>query len=236
MESRLGLSGSDRSRRGNGAATIAQTLRSILAQQAIPSLRVVIAVNGTTDATETIARRPPQCFARRGWEYDVITTPPGRANAMNAAEVMLGLGDRFYVDQDAVLSRNAVAAVGEALADGRGVHFATPQLCLARSASWIVRNYYAVWERLPYVRDAPVTVGVYAVSAVGRQRWGAFPAIHSDDKFARLHFSASERRRVPEAFYTVRPPDDLHALLAAPTRGRPRERRSRAAIPRTDGP
>ena len=106
------------------------------------------AVNGPTDSDCDDRLTPSAAVpARRGWEYDVITTARGRTNAMNATEVMLGIGDRFYVDQDAVLSRNAVAAVGDALAAGRGVHFATPSLCLARCASWLVRNYYAVWER-----------------------------------------------------------------------------------------
>jgi hypothetical protein len=58
-----------------------------------------------------------------------------------------------------------------------------------------------------------VTIGVYAVSAAGRRRWGRFPELHSDDKFVRLHFEPSERRCIADVTYTVRCPASIAEMV-----------------------
>ena len=96
---------------------------------------------------------------------------------------------------------------------GSGIHFASPRATVAESPSRLVRAYYSTWERIPYVRDSPVTIGVYTVSASGRQRWTRFPELHSDDKFVRLHFEPSERRCIDDVTYTVRCPASIGEMV-----------------------
>jgi hypothetical protein len=43
--------------------------------------------------------------------------------------------------------------------------------------------------------------GLFAVNAAGRNRWGAFPDIISDDTFVRLQFMPDERVGVPAPYY-----------------------------------
>jgi hypothetical protein len=42
--------------------------------------------------------------------------------------------------------------------------------------------------------------GLFATNAMGRARWGAFPAIISDDTFIRLNFTPTERIQVPAPY------------------------------------
>ncbi len=122
---------------------------------------------------------------------------------------------RVFLDSDAVVSENAMSELATTLAPGTGIHFAAPRLALARSSSLATRSFFRIWQALPYVRDSPVTCGIYAVSAEGRRRWSTLPALHSDDKLVRLHFRPEERLVVSSATYTVDPPYGLRALVSA---------------------
>ncbi len=55
--------------------------------------------------------------------------------------------------------------------------------------------------RLPFVQGGAVGAGLFAVNAAGRARWGDWPAIISDDTFARVNFSPAERTEVPAAYH-----------------------------------
>ena len=81
---------------------------------------------------------------------------------------------------------------------GSGVHFAVPRLVIVPSPSRATSAYFRAWGRLPYVRNSPVTYGVYAVSAEGRRRWSELPLIHSDDSSS-TSFVPAERRVVFDA-------------------------------------
>jgi hypothetical protein len=65
------------------------------------------------------------------------------------------------------------------------------------------------------VTAAPVTIGAYAVSAAGRLRWGAFPSLHSDDKFVRSQFHRDERQTLDDCSYEVLLPASLSELVRA---------------------
>jgi hypothetical protein len=178
-------------------------------------VRVVVAVND--ERAESFARavelRP--LLTAAGVDCEVIRTAPGRSAAIRAADRLLGRHPRLYLDQDAVLSANALGKLAAILAPGSGVHFAAPSLRLAKPSSRSSRAYYRVWRELPYVLRSPVTCGAYAVSAAGRDRWTELPVMHSDDKWVRWHFAAHERRVVAGATYEVVVPEGLRALIRA---------------------
>lgn len=113
-----------------------------------------------------------------------------------------------------MLGQGALAAIAESVQGGR-VHFAVPSLVLPFLRSPVSRAYYATLLRLGYVAAEPVSMGVYAVSGAGRCRWSSFPRIHSDDKFARLHFTPEERELVAAATYTVSLPDGVGQITRA---------------------
>jgi glycosyltransferase involved in cell wall biosynthesis len=203
----------------DAACDLPATLDALAAQNIPPdvSVHIVVAVNATSDETSAIAEKYAPLFAERGIGYRVIETAPGRARAFNEAERLLPTGPRLYLDQDAVLSPNALADLAAALErSGGAVHFVVPQLRLPALRSIAARCYYRTFLHLPYTRTSPVSLGAYAVSTSGRRRWDAFPdGLHSDDKFVRLHFEPAERSLLTSVFYTVALPDGISAIVRA---------------------
>lgn len=205
----------------NGEHRLGPTLTALAGQVPLaPRTRahIVVAVNGSTDRSAATAQRHAGKIASSAadLDYTVLETRPGRANAFNEAERLLPPGPRLYLDQDAILADNALAALAAALT-GKGPHadFAVPQLRLPALHSIAARAYYRTFLRLPYTRIAPISVGAYAVSAAGRERWSQFPALHSDDKYVRLQFDPPERTLLTETWYTVSLPDSAREIVQA---------------------
>lgn len=199
----------------HGAATLSRSIGSLAGQRHAGGVDVVVAVNDGRADTFAEAERLSGVLRETGASCRVIRTAPGRSEAINAAEALLPRGPRFYLDQDAVLSPGALAAVADLLAPGSGVHFAAPRVEFAGCPSRLSHAYYEVWRELPYVALSPVTVGVYAVSARGRERWARFPAVRSDDKWARLQFAPHERAVVANVSYEVLVPSGARELVRA---------------------
>lgn len=209
----------------DGEARLGATLAALAGQDPLPAkppsaprlrTHVVVAVNGSSDGSARTAERFAEDFAHCGAEFTVVETRPGRAAAFNEAERLLAPGPRLYLDQDAVLATNALAVLADVLGgDHPRAEFAVPQLRLPALRSAAARAYYRTFLRLPYARMAPVSLGAYAVSAAGRSRWEQFPAVHSDDKFVRLHFAPRERILLADTWYTVALPDSARAVVQA---------------------
>ena len=133
---------------------LSATLHALVNQNGVDSLRTIVAVNNCTDDTAGVASGWCRRFHDRGWEYDVVHAPVGKAAALNAAEATMAPGIRIYVDQDAVLSPDTVRLLVETLREGTGIHFAAPRPRVEASRSPLVRSYYSTWEQLPYVRES----------------------------------------------------------------------------------
>ena len=175
-------------------------LFSALSLEATPDLRIVLSLNGCRDGSRSLCGAFSGQLSSSGVDVRVIETDRGsRVAALNAAEAV-ATGHRLYVDQDALLEPGAILAVIKAF--NEGVHFATGTL-RSRSPAGLVRMAYRSWSALDYVQRSPSSAGFYAVSEVGRSRWGAFPDDLPDDKFARLHFQPCERLLLPNASYSV---------------------------------
>lgn len=203
----------------HGAAVLNRSLGSLARQSVTADLRVVVVVNDDLPETLSAAHEGADRLLAAGGHCRVVRSPAGRAHALNAAEPHLPRAPRLVLDQDASLSPLAAETVRRALQPGTGKHFAALSLTrpdtTARSVDW----YYDVWQALPYVRLSPVTCGAYALSAEGRGRWASFPDLHSDDKFARLHFAPEERVRLEET-YDILLPDGFAELVRARRRYR----------------
>lgn len=169
------------------------------------AIEVVVACNGCSDRTATMARD----HGARVVELDT----PSKIAALDAGDAVATAFPRFYVDADIVLTRRAVESVASALAGSQVLCAAPPLAVDDRGRPWPVRAYVAVWQRTPYLQADHVGSGVYAMSAAGRARFDRFPDVIADDLFARNLFARSERAVVPTEPFLIQAPWTLGALV-----------------------
>lgn len=200
----------------NGARTLDATLAA-LAAQVTPADRVHVVLNGCVDESEAVAHEGLEGVRAAGADGDVIVcAETGRCAALTAGDARAE-GHRLYLDQDVRLGPAGLELIRAAFHDGAA--FVCGE-AIWRTPSWPVRQAMRAWNRLPYVRAAGVTAGMFGVSSTGRRRWQAWPTALPDDKWARLHFSPLERRRVGGLYYAVAAPDSFAGLVAARRRYR----------------
>jgi glycosyltransferase involved in cell wall biosynthesis len=189
----------------NEAAVIAGLLRALREGVGPGDLEVVVACNGCTDETATIAR-----------DHGAIVVDVPEASktaALNAADAVATTFPRAYVDADVVIPGHAIVRIAEHLS-GAGALFASPPVEVdVRGRPWPVRAFFKVWQRTPYVRERQVGSGVLAFSSAGRARFDEFPDVVADDLFARDLFARSERAVVATEPVVVQAPWTLAALL-----------------------
>lgn len=187
----------------NEEAFIGPCLDAILAQRGAGLLRIVVAANACTDRTAALVRERQAAFAALGHRLDVIEiAEPGKLNAMNRADHALDgvAGPRAWLDADVICDPDLFEQLRTALATD-GPRYATGRLVVAPARSWTTRRYASLWQRLPFVKGGAVGAGLFAMNAAGRARFGAFPAIISDDTFVRLNFAPDERVQVPAGYH-----------------------------------
>ncbi|WP_229728152.1 glycosyltransferase [Mycetocola zhadangensis] len=178
------------------------------------TLRVVISANACTDDTVAVAR------AAAGDSLRVVETQiPSKIVALNAGDTAAGdLFPRAYLDADVEVSAATLHALRNALTTPGGPLVAAPRLRVDTSASsWAARAHYRVWELSDYRGAGHVGSGIYALSAEGRARFGAFPEVIADDRFVQQLFAPSERLTLDEEF-VVRAPATLRAHIRRATR------------------
>ncbi len=175
-------------------------------------LEVVVVCNGCSDDTAVRARH------HEGVEV-IELEQASKAAALRAGWDVASSFPRVVLDADVELSAGAVHALTAALrpvvdADRPDVMVATPRAVFDTAGRpWGVRAFFRVHERLPYLTQAPVGPGCFAVSAAGAKRLGPFPDLTADDLWVQRHFRRSERLTVEDATFTVRTPRALRYLL-----------------------
>lgn len=169
-------------------------------------LEVVVVANGCTDATAAVARAAG---------VRVVELADGsKPAALDAGDAAATVFPRAYVDADVEVDAATLLALGRRLARGPAL-VGSPALRLDLvGATWPVRAYYAVWELSAFRRRGHIGSGIYAVSATGRARFGAFPRVIGDDRYVQGLFAADERATIDDGVFVVRPPRTLGALLA----------------------
>jgi hypothetical protein len=178
-------------------------------------LQVVVVVNGSTDATATVALEYSDSFAADGHQLVVVEIAnASKATALNEGDRHTSVFPRLYLDADIVLSPTAIRRTIEVLSSSSEPRLAAPQVKIAESAMATARRYGRLWVQLPYVRSHVPGVGFYAVNASGRARWWRFPTrVGADDKFVRLHFARDEAVVIKDASFTVYLPERFGELL-----------------------
>lgn len=182
------------------AGYIDSCLDHLLAQDHDGPVAVVVVANGCTDDTAARARAQAPRFAARGWSLRVEElTQGGKIGALNHGDACAGPGVRLYLDADIQMGPRLLSGIMRVL-DGNEPRYAGGRLVVAPARSPVSRAYARFWQKLPFVAQGVTGAGLFAVNQAGRARWGAFPQIISDDTFARLQFSESERFLVDEPY------------------------------------
>ena len=198
----------------NESAVLPATLERIASDPHADSVEVIVAANACSDATAERAR----AFAHRLPGLRVIETDtPGKANALNLGDQAAEAFPRIFLDADIVLGAGALEGMISALAvDAPVVGSPAIRFDLTGADRW-VRAYYRIFEHLPYLRSGLVGLGVYGVSALGRQRFERFPDLMADDLYIQRLFEPAERIRTPGEF-VVRTPRRWADLVQVRTR------------------
>ncbi len=161
---------------------------------------VIVVANGCQDATAATAIALTPEAKAAGWTLAVLNLPQGgKPNALNAGDAAGTHATRVYLDADVIVSPPLLAQLALALAPHRAL-YATGTPRIPRPKSAITRAYARFWQKLPFARSNAPGYGLFATNAMGRARWGDFPAIISDDTFIRLHFTPTERLQVPAPY------------------------------------
>jgi glycosyltransferase involved in cell wall biosynthesis len=198
----------------NESAVISRTLKAIIDGAAAGELDVVVVCNGCTDDTAAVARSfgPPV----RVLESDV----PCKTHALNLGDEASRAFPRFYVDADVVFKIDAIRQLTRRLED-KGVLVVAPTADFDLSGcSALVRAFFEIRSHLPSAREGIGGSGVYALSEVGRSRFGQFPMLTADDGFVRVQFQPEERKTLPSVNSKVFPPRKIRELIAQKTRNR----------------
>ena len=205
----------------NEAGLIARTLAALapLGQDRAAG-QLMVVCNACTDNTAEVA-------ARAAPAARVMTIADrGKANAINRALAEADPGIVIVVDSDVILSPDCLAALVETLSQ--------PDVMVASPAGkfdltgcpWIVRAYYRVFVRQPYLHRGVGGSGVYGLSIAGRQRLGTLPLLIGDDHFVRCFFPETTQRRVDRTasgipvHVDICAPHSLRALLHTERRSR----------------
>ncbi len=188
----------------NEARVIGRLLARLLAEAGPDEFDVVVVANGCDDDTASVAR---------GFGVTVIETPvPSKREALRLGDEAAVSHPRVYVDGDVEVGTADVRALRDALLGGRLA--AAPERALVlRDRPWTVRAYYAVWSRLPAVREGLFGRGVIAVSEEGNRRIMDLPPVMGDDLAASLAFTPAERQVVRTAHAVIHPPRTLGDLM-----------------------
>lgn len=185
----------------NEAGYIGPCLQALFASAPVPGgAEVIVVANGCRDDTAARARDMAAAAAARGWRLSVIERiEAGKPGALNAGDAAAQGELRAYLDADVLVSPSLLAQVALALSHA-APRYVTGRATIPRARSAVTRAYARFWRRLPFAAGEAPGMGLFAVNAAGRARWGAFPGIISDDTFVRLHFAPAERVQVAAAY------------------------------------
>lgn len=196
----------------NEASVIRRCLDSLINQDMVD--KIIVACNGCQDDTANIVTS----------EYPDITCLdldiPSKVHALNEAEKHIESWPVFYIDADVALSPNAIKVVTEGMKE-QNLLLAAPEPVIDTSKSpWLVRQFYKIWLKLPYINEGVIATCSFVISEEGRKRFKEFPEVIADDGYVRSHFYNHELGNVQGASVLVSAPRTVKSLIKIKTRAR----------------
>ena len=173
---------------------IGECLHALFASDPVAGgAEVVVVANGCQDTTVAEACRPQA----RDWTLTVMDLPQGgKPGALNAGEAAAQGAVLAYLDADVLVSPPLLRQITEAL-DCPEPGYASGQVVIPAPRSAFSRHYAGFYRQVPFFHHGVPGCGLFAMTREGRERWGNWPGIISDDTFARLNFAPHERHAVP---------------------------------------
>lgn len=170
----------------NEAVVIGRCLDALLDGFRPGELEVVVACNGCTDETADVVRSS-------GYAVQVIEiADASKSAALRAAEEMVTVFPRLYLDADVILTAASARQVLERLQAGPALAARPPLSYDSSRSAPLVRSYYRARARVPAVMNSLWGAGVYGLAEVGRARFGPYPDVTADDLYVDQHFQRSE--------------------------------------------
>lgn len=196
----------------NEAAVIGGLLSALTRNRSDGELDIVVVCNGCLDNTADIARGFGPSV--RVVETDVAS----KSNALNLGDEVARGFPRIYLDADILIDGGTIMALSNALQSGEFLAAGVSPEINTSGCSIGVKAFYSIKDKLPSSQEGIAGSGLYAVSKAGRMRFGKFPAIVSDDLYARLVFQETERTTLPGLHSVVFAAKNVSALLVQRTR------------------
>ena len=197
----------------NESKVILGCLESVTKQHGVD--KIIVACNGCIDDTVSKVRSINDerivCL-----EIDI----PSKVNALNEARKVVDSWPIFYIDADTQLGDNCVTTVSEGMQESNYLLAAPEPVIELSESSWLVRQYYRIWLKLPYVTSGIISTCSYVLSYEGSSRFKVFPDVIADDAFIRGQFSLSERGNINGASIKIKAPLDYLSLIKIKTRAR----------------
>ncbi|WP_294608127.1 glycosyltransferase [uncultured Roseovarius sp.] len=163
-------------------------------------VEVIVVANGCSDATVPEAEAYAGAAQARGWQLQVLDLVEGsKPGALNAGE-RTATGDiRAYLDADVQIDPRLLSEISGALA-GDTPAYASGRVQIPSPHNAFSRAYARFYRQVPFFHHGVPGCGFFAMNRAGRARWGDWPAIISDDTFARLNFAPAERIAVKAGY------------------------------------
>jgi len=180
----------------NEEAIIGDCLSALGKSDKIPgTVEVIVAANGCTDNTVGVCETFRDRFEALGWSLHILDLADGgKLGALNAAEAKASGDIMAYLDADVSVSPPLMAGIVRTLRRDEPAYASGRVNITAKGA--FSAAYARNWARVPFMTTNVPGCGLFAMNAAGRARWGEWPAIISDDGFARLQFTPDERHLV----------------------------------------
>lgn len=190
------------------ASVIERLLRRLLSDPRADELEIVVAPNGCSDDTAARAAAVAE---------EILVSEIRQASkiaALRECDRVATVFPRAYVDADVIVDTTTLLALADALEAPGGPLVASPTVLVdTDAATWPVRQHYRIWALTDYRRQGHIGSGIYALSRVGRDRFGDWPDVIADDRFIQQLFLPSERLTLPEHTFTVHSPRTLRAQV-----------------------
>ena len=186
---------------------IARLLEALTASPDFSLWRVVVVVNGSTDATRSIAQR----------YVGVTGAELARASkiaALNEGDRIAGdLFPRLYVDADVTVAPGTIEGLIRALDTDAPAVASPPSRVAVSASSWAVRAFYRALDIHPVVgawrRESMGWRRIYGANAAARARFGRWPDLLNDDGFFESIFAPDEKSITLEGMVSSNAPTTL---------------------------
>lgn len=195
----------------NEQVVIERCLRALLDGHPDHELDIVVAANGCTDDTESIA-------TAMGVRV-VSTAEASKWGALNLGDAAAQTFPRMYVDADVEVSPGSIVSLSKKMSStGAAIGAPTLRFPDFADAGRVVRRFYDGWQLSPYFDDKLVGFGFYAISETGRRRFERFPETMAEDYFLHRLFGEEERVVDDDHWFTPLLPTRLGDIVGVQAR------------------